>query len=294
MPRSRRSILWFRRGYSSDRRRGRRSSPDRRRVNRVKFRRRYATARLKSLGEFTWIASRLAVVAGVLVWGAGLAWHAWQDSSYLRVQTVRFEGDIPIRLPATVPVKAGARLFSFSSRDLQQDELRRFPELASLSVHRTFDRALVLRGRFREPVALLDPSLVPTGIDPQGLAFPIPPDRVPEHALPLVEAAARDRAGAVACLGAWQKKVPAFFDVVKKLECDRMRTFHVELSDGVTVDLGTLDTAEAVDKGQKILRLLESFSPGKSPAHLKFVTEDRIVMDNVWKPREGGNNLVKN
>jgi cell division septal protein FtsQ len=233
-------------------------------------------------------------VAGVLVWGAGLAWHAWQDSSYLRVQAVRFEGDIPIRLPASVPVKAGARLFSFSSRQLEQEELRRFPELASLSIHRTFDRALVVQGRFRQPVALLDPSTVPTGIDPQGIAFPIPPDRVPERPLPLVAAAPRDRANAIACLGAWQKKIPAFFDVVKKLECDRMRTFHVELSDGVMADLGDLDAANAVDKGQKILRLLESFSPGKSPAHLKFVTDDRIVMDNAWKPREGGNNLVKN
>jgi cell division septal protein FtsQ len=151
----------------------------------------------------------------------------------------------------------------------------------------------VVRGHYREPAAMLVGAASPTGIDSSGVAFPIPPGRTPDTALPEVDAPARDRAVAVACLGTWQKKLPDFFVVVKKLECDRMRTFHVELSDGVTVDWGTLDTAQAVDRGRKILRLMTQFSPGKAPAHLRFVTEDRIVMDNAWKTREGGN-LVKN
>ena len=288
MPRSRRPPLAFKRGITSDRRRARRStSSDRRRVNRVKFRRRYAAARLKSLGEFTWIASRLAIVACVIVWGGGMAWHAWRDSDFLRVQGVRYEGDIPQRLPATIPIREGIGLFSFSAKDLEVEAARRFVELAEVSIGRGLDRTVVVHGRYRAPVAILA-AAVPTGIDASGTAFPIPRGRAAVPGLPVIDAPVKERAKVVACLAVWERKLPAFFGVVKKLECDRMRSFQVELSDGVIIDWGTLDTADAVEKGKKILRVMTSFSPEKAPARLKFVTEDRIVMDSAWKMREGG------
>ncbi len=284
----RKSFLGFKRGAIPDRRRAKRSaSSDRRRVNRVKFRRRYAASRLKSVGEFTWIASRLAIVAAALVWGGGMAWHGWQDAEFLRVQGIRYEGDIPQRLPASIPIREGVGLFSFNANKLEGEAVRRFIELQDVSIGRGLDRTVVVRGRYRAPVAMLAAG-VPTGIDAFGVAFPIPRGRAAAPGLPVIDAPAKERANAVACLGLWERKLPAFFSVVKKLECDRMRSFQIELSDGVVVDWGTLETAGAVEKAKKILRVMTSFSPAKAPARLRFVTEDRIVMDSAWKSREGG------
>lgn len=282
------SRFWWNRG-PGERRRAARSTNDRRRVNRVKFRRRYAAARIKSLGEFTWIASRLAVVSGVLIWLGGVAWRQWEDSPYLKIQAIRFEGDIPVRYPATLPVKEGMGLFSFDADKLERDGVRRFSEFRDLSVHRTIDRTIVVRGRFREPVALLGSAAAPTGIDAFGQAFPIPRGHAPATHLPVIDAPAAERANAVAVLSAWERKLPKFFGVVKKLECDRMRTFRVELSDGVSIEWGSLEIATAVEKGRKILTIMKSFSPEKTPARLIFVTEDRIVMDAAWR----GAHIVK-
>lgn len=287
MRRPRKSLFGIRRGLSSDRRRAPRAAASDRRVNRVKVRRRYVAARLRSLGEFAWIASRLGVVAGVLVWGGGLAWHSWRDSEFLRVQGIRYEGDIPQRLPASIPIREGAGLFSFNAGKLESEATRRFVELSEVVIDRGLDRTVVVRGRYRAPVAMLA-APVPTGIDAFGVAFPIPRGRAAVPGLPVIDAPAKERAIAVACLGAWRRKLPAFFGVVKKLECDRMRSFQIELSDGVVIDWGTLEMADAVEKGKKILRVMTSFSPAKAPARLRFVTEDRIVMDSAWKSREGG------
>jgi cell division septal protein FtsQ len=258
----------------------------------VKFRRRYAAARAKALGEFAFVTTRLAVVAAVLVWVGGLGWRAWQESDYLRVQGVRFEGDIPSRLPPAIPIRDGMRLFDFNSSRLEEETLRRFVELKDVSIRRCLDRTVVIKGEYRDPVALLaSPSLV--GIDAFGVAFPLPKAKIPARPLAVIDAPARERANAVAVLRLWERKLPAFFDVVKKLECDRMRAFRVELSDGVMVEWGSLDSATAVEKARKVLRLMTAYAPDKAPASLKFVTDDRIVMDAAWRPmpgksREGG------
>ena len=139
---------------------------------------------------------------------------------------------------------------------------------------------------------------IPTAISADGTTFAVPfgDDRS-------VRAARHRRAGPAARreivrrLHVWQKKVPAFFDVVKKLETDKLHALHVELSDGVTVDWGDLEPDAAVDKARNVLRLMEFFSPGRTPARLRFVTEDRIVMDASWQSAgsksNGEDHLVK-
>jgi cell division septal protein FtsQ len=286
MRRLRRPLFGIYRRNPRDRRRAPRQTPDRR-VNRVKFRRRYAAARLKAAGELFWIASRLAVVSAVLVWAGGMAWHGYRQSEFLKVQGVRYDGDIPARLPATIPIKTGIGLFTFDADKIEREAEKRFVELRDVTVGRSLDRHVVVRGRFRTPVAILESAQVPTGIDAFGIAFPIPPGRAPVKDLPVIDAPARERANAVACLSAWERKLPAFFDVVKKLECDRMRTFRVELSDGVIIEWGSLELPTAVEKASKVMRVMHSFSPDRSPARLKFVTEDRIVMDAAWRTASG-------
>lgn len=252
---------------------------------------------MKNLGEIVWIGSRIAVVAAVLVWAGGMGWHTWKQSEYFRIQDIRFEGDIPARLPATVPIKKGQGLFSFDTDKLETNAKRRFVELRDVSFRRTFGREIVVRGRFRQPVAVLASASSPTGIDAFGVAFPIPPGETPLQPLPAIEAVVQERANAVACLGAWERKLPAFFDMVKKLECDRMRAFRIELSDGVVIDWGPLLLDDVVERARKILRLREHFLPHKAPARLTFVTEDRIVMDAAWRPAAGttreGDKIVK-
>ncbi len=285
--------------FFSKSRTSRRAVPDRRhgdRRQKVRFRRRAATARLKIVGEALWVTSRIAIVAGVVVWGAGLGWNAWKSAEFFRITNVRFEGDVPPRLPGTIPVRAGIGIFSFSASDLEAEAKRRYPELGSLDVSRRFDRGLTIRGRYRTPMAMVV-APIPTAISADGTTFAVPASMTVPSALPVIDAPVRQRAELVETLHLWQKKVPAFFEVVKKLETDKVHSFHVELSDGVTVDWGDLEPDSSVEKARNVLRLMEFFSPGRTPARLRFVTQDRIVMDASWQSAgsktSGEDHLVK-
>jgi hypothetical protein len=43
-----------------------------------------------------------------------------------------------------------------------------------------------------------------------------------------------------------------------------------------------LEPEAAADKALKILRAMQRFTPKKRPASLRFVTDDRLVMDGAW------------
>lgn len=230
-----------------------------------------------------WVVSRLGVVAAVVVWGGGFAWHAWKNADFLRITDVRFEGDVPTRLPGSISLREGIGLFSFSASGIEAEAERRFPELASVDVDRRFDRGITVRSRYRVPVAMVAAS-VPTGIASDGVTFAVPASMDLPPGLPVIDAPARQRPQLVEALGIWRKKLPAFFDVVKKLETDKLRSVRVELSDGVVIEWGEFDTDSAVDKARNVLRLMEFFSPGRAPARLRFVTDERIVMDPGWRP----------
>ncbi len=121
-------------------------------------------------------------------------------------------------------------------------------------------------------------------IDDKGTIFDLP-EPIPSTAARLPELQwthDEDRAALLQCLNRWSSKQPAFSSQITKCETDTIHRLQVTLADGTVVDWGAIN-ADALDiRTRHLLRLLENYHPTKTPAHLLFVTDDRLVMDMNW------------
>ena len=252
------------------------------RSQRVRFRRRYASSLLRKSAAAFWLTARLAFAVAVFAWAASFAARSWQSAAWLQVRSVEYADGLPQRLPETLALSPGRNIFSVKPGRLEKRALERFPELADVDIDRRLDRRVVVSARYRTPIALLERHGKTMGVDASGGVFPLPGD-APVTGLPeLRPAAAAHLSDLVAFLDGGRRSAADFFDDVAFLQTDNMRTLSVELRDGVSIRWGRLDRRTAGAKADRVLRLRRAFAPAKTPASLRFITDDRIVIDKNW------------
>jgi hypothetical protein len=61
-----------------------------------------------------------------------------------------------------------------------------------------------------------------------------------------------------------------------------MQIVRVALDDNVVVVWGAMNENDVVERAQNLLRLRNEFTNGHKPATLRFVANDRVIIDANW------------
>ncbi len=264
-----------------------RRSPEKFRSQRVKFRRAYASSVMKrTLTRFLKIVGGSAVI-GAIVYGGVSAWRYWENSSDLRVGQIKFEGDIPPTLAAAFPIKSGAHLFNVELEKVEAALLQKFPELEQVTVSRGFDRSLKVTGRYKEAEAIFEADGKAMGVKADGTLFPLAEHNRPMETRVVLngKTSAAARTAQLKALKTWKMDVPEFSTLVKRLETDNIGAVRVILESGIVVQWGEMIESEFVIHAENILNILDRFTPVRSPAVLRVLSKNRIVMDSNWKQK---------
>jgi cell division septal protein FtsQ len=86
-------------------------------------------------------------------------------------------------------------------------------------------------------------------------------------------------------LSAWKNDVPEFSALVKRIETDNIGAVRVVLEGGIVVQWGEMNENEFVVHAGNILNVLDRFTPARTPAFLRVISTNRIVMDPNWKQK---------
>lgn len=233
---------------------------------------------------------KYGALVGLATYGVVAGVRFWQKSPWIQVTSVRFVGDIPPALEIESPVRVGENIITLRPGRLEKAILQQFPELDRLSVHRQWNRSVVIEGAYKTPVALLEEGRETRGLDGGGRLFPIGEHNQPLKRLPTVTLAegALDPASVLPpvanSLRRLEKGLPKFYSLLRRLEIDGIGRVLVVLEDGVKIHWGEIDPEEDVLKASRVMRLRENFTPRETPAYLRFVTTERVVMDAHWAP----------
>ncbi len=254
-----------------------------RRRQSVRFRGRYAKSVAQKAGTTLWMAAKFILVIAVVAWIAGMGMHLYHQSTFFRVQSVIFEGEVPDELRAFLPLKPGQGFFSVEPSKWEKEAAGRFPEIKEISISRTLRRNVVVDVRCRVPVAYLSDHNRGTGIDAEGEIFPVHETGEPAvEILPTMKTAPlAQRLMMAQLLLSWKRESPDFYALVEEIGTDQ-GDLETRLRGGIQLNWGSIDEKNMIDKAKNILRLMDQYTPIKGPAKLAFVTDDRIVMDSNW------------
>ncbi len=238
---------------------------------------------LKDTGRKIWFWTQLGIGTAVLIWASIFLVHFWNTSPTLRLNEIKFYGDIPENLPDSLSIKPGQNVFLLQISREEKKILREFPELRSISLWRTPFREIIVRGDFRIPVALSQKDGKTFGIDLAGFVFPIHKWNSPKETYPFITEFKRAQLpDLMRALTRLRKEAPDFYSLISRLETDTINSVNVELRDKIFVVWGPLEPEVLMIKAGRVLEVLNNFVPIKKPAVLRFVTENRVVIDANW------------
>ncbi|MFN0118412.1 MAG: cell division protein FtsQ/DivIB [Elusimicrobiota bacterium] len=253
------------------------------RPQKVKFRTRYAksvaTQYLKAIGILTGIA---VVGFGVFSLG-GSANKYWNNSANFKVDRIIWQGDIPKNLPSFLNLKPGTQIFSLKTETLEERAIKKFSELKSLRVSRNLNKDVVIEGEFRSALAISAQNDHLIGIDEKSVVFPLSipmPQLVNSIWFSMADPTHKTKI--VNFLSSVKNEFPDFLKIVKSIETDRIGMLKIVLDNGVIIEWGILEQSNLSQRIKNVLHVLTDMKPMKSSALLKFVTDERIVMDNNW------------
>lgn len=263
------------------------------RSQRVKFRRRYASAQLKSVQSFLIGTLKIGFSVAVLGWAGFFGWSFLKSNPYFRIQDVFFEGDIPPGLPQLMAIKTGDNIFKIKSGDKISAAMKEYPQLKSLKINRGIDRRVMVKGVYREPVALVETASGVRGLDEGGLVFSLTESKFPWHDLPFYSASGPEpiQQKSLNFLLEMKNSSADFYSRLKQIETDKMGMLRLTMKDETAVKWGEMDPSALRLRVTRLMKIFERFEPIKQPAALLFVTDDRIVMSANWKQK--GGDLVK-
>ncbi|HEX2362825.1 MAG TPA: FtsQ-type POTRA domain-containing protein [Jiangellaceae bacterium] len=195
------------------------------------------------------VACLAIAAAGAVIWLVG-----WSDVT--RLETVRVEGAdglLAEQVLATAEAPIGGQLIRVDT-DAVAGRLRELPELASVSVHRSWPRALVLSVDARVPAAAISDDGSWWLVDASGVLFGHTDDR-PAN-LPVLTASAESDAEATRAAGvAVLTGLPGQLrELVEQVTAHSTADVRLELSTGATVLWG--GPADGADKAAVLLTLL--------------------------------------
>lgn len=294
--------LWRRPVFGSRRPRFHKQKPVqknvvKRRDQRVRFRRRYATSVLKNSGLRLWRLMQIFIVAILIGLGGKAFVSWWNTTTFNQISQITYSGDIPNGLAEILSLDEEQNFFLFSPAARENEALRQFPQLESLKIKRRITRTLArevrIMGEYRVLLGHIRVKGRMYGFDKNGVIFPIEdrllvdgghyPVVVTHHSEPNIKPIAR-------VLESWRAKKPEFFSQVIEISVEPDIELLIKLQNGAEV-IWPL-TEELLDRVDHILRVLARFEPVKAPATLRFVTDQRIVMNSNWAPHQNKENYL--
>lgn len=247
----------------------------------LSLRGRYGKLLLQKIGGGLWAISKIVLIAGTAAWVLSMGLHAARQTKTLDLKSVVYEGAIPEALPQFLPFKPGQNIFSIKPSKWEVAAKAKFSEIEEISIYRTLFRNVVVDVTPRTPIALVIETDGPRGVDKNGVVFPM--KVIPVEKLPSLQAQNQESRNSLAAfLIAIKSGSPELHKKIESLSLEN-GWMEVGLGGGVVVEWGRVDEKNIFDKAKNILRLLTEFSPTKIPAKLRFVTDDRIVMDGHWE-----------
>lgn len=230
------------------------------RLQRVRFRKKRASALAWDALRKVWFFLKAAAVLFILFGVFHFLQSFWRDSPSLKVSRVEYEGDIPAELKNTLSVEKGQNIVLLPTKKLERASLTAFPELKSLSISRKFDRSIVVRGIFRTPIALCGSK---RGIDEKGFVFPLEGGKARDSSLPVIDEKIEKLKlePLVEVLNAFKKDLPVFYSQLKFLKTDTMGRLVVTLVDGIVIYWGEIEWDVATVKAKEVMTILDRFTP---------------------------------
>ena len=138
----------------------------------------------------------------------------------------------------------------------------------------------------RDPISLITKNGITYGVDLDGIVFPIHDYNQPENPLPFFVGFKKDSPlfqRWAHSLSVLKNEFPEFYSQINRLETDTILTVNVVLNNGVIVDWTGMKPTRIADQTKNVLRIFDHYRPTGSPATMRFVTEDRIVINRNWK-----------
>ena len=155
-----------------------------RRKQSIKFRPKYAGRRAKELSQrVVRTLLTIGVAAGVVVGGIA-ARRAWTQNDAFKIRDVILQGDIPVALETSLPFDRAGNFLTLRPARVRHNILAAFPELQSVSIHRTWSRTVVITGHYRAPLAWFSKNGKTHFLDGAGVAFELPSNTVDPARLP--------------------------------------------------------------------------------------------------------------
>ena len=254
-----------------------------RRKQSIKFRPKYAGRRAKELSQRVVRTLLMIGVAAGVIGGGIAARRAWTQNDAFKIREVILQGDIPAALETSLPFERTGNFLALRPARVRRDILAAFPELKSLSIHRTWSRAVIITGHYRTPIAWFEQNGKTHFLDGPGVAFELPANAVDSARMPELQwSHDEDRLALLQCLSRWSTRQPSFSSQITKCETDTIHRLQVKLADGTVVDWGEINVNAVDVRTNHVMRVKENYHPTKTPAHLLFVTDDRVVMDQNW------------
>ncbi|OVE78433.1 hypothetical protein BVX98_00285 [bacterium F11] len=258
------------------------------RPQRVRFRRRYASSLLWRTIKTTWTITKF-VVFGALLFGGGL-WlgRFWHSSPLLKVQHVFFKGDLPKGLADFLSLHSGQNIFLVPTGRLEKNALVHFPALKKINIARKKDRSIHVTGFYRTPLAYLPDGSEKRAIDENGVIFPIHSDmKSPEH-LPSFSGLVSDleRKRMAGALDVIKKNRGEFYKQLKEIKTDKMGQVKITLIDDIVIYWGKFVSQSVLLKSKRIDATLKRFRPIIKNASMRFVLDNRIVLDENFVLRK--------
>ena len=253
------------------------------RSQKVKFRRRYATSIFQKSLSSIWSLTKIAVFTFAISGATIFLWRFWNTSPHLKLERVVYQGDIPSDLRKFLSFREGDNVLLMRVNSLEEAGRSEFPELKKLDISRGFNRTVTVKGQFRKPVAKWGHTR--QGVDADGFVFPISSSMKAEENIPMITGVIGDvRAKELGReLALIQSEVPEFYTRLYRIKTDTIKPAVMTLTDGVVIHWGRLEPGSTVEKAGKAMKILRKFTPLKKNASMNFVDEGRIVMDRHWK-----------
>ncbi len=256
------------------------------RPQRVKFRRRYANSIVSTWTRRAALLLRAVLVVAALAFGIFKTREFWASSSWVRVVAVQTSGDVTPEMTASLGLNPGLNIVTMKPSEIEEKTLASHLEFERFVVRRTFRRSLTVDGTYRSSVASLENSSGPKYLSAEGVVFSLPAGvRTDREPVWTGDMSGVDLRRAAAALEALKKNSPEFYKRVKFLKTDRIQPLRLILDSDVVVIWGDFEAFSASARASRIMDVLTRYEPKKAYASLRFIADDRVVMDAQWREK---------
>ena len=212
---------------------------------------------------------------GFGVWGVHWVWvnHPGIQVTDVRLKGTSFNGDVEVPW-----VKKGASLFGFSAGQVKKNLLERYPQMASASVRRRWDRTVEVTWTLRDPVAKVFRGGKWWGVDGEGRGFPLGLENKPLMILSFTPKTASATDG-LRFLKALEETKAAWIKDVFKIKILAEGETVLYLKNGAPIFWGACEDFK--ERARQLDIALKSSEAAGGVEYIKFVNDHRVVVKTI-------------